>query len=473
MTLESVGIHKSRKAMREGQTIPELGKARNAWPAVVCMLIALGISLPAEAQDPVRRSANASSANASEGGEADGLKIPSAWTFAWGEHPSLRFGKALRIDFKARIHSEVRGSDLMLDSGDASEFDSARRRIGVSGTIGDIAEFQVERELLDDEGWRDLYVNYRQFRAVELQAGQFKVPFGLDENTSSSKLDFVYRSQAARHLAPGRDRGVMAHGRVGVLRYSWGAFASEGERTQRIDLAQDDVDLDGVANGGSLMTAGRLIVQPFRASRSPFEDFQAGLAYTMSDVATGFVEFQGETPVGHSFLDSSLALQGARRRIGVEARWRPGPFSLQSEFMRLTSERREQSIYETDLPALVGSAWYVQGSWILTGERKIKGADSPRRPLFHGGVGSIELAARLEDVRFRSGVAGQPSIGPRAETIEPRGDRALTFGVNWWPNRWIKVQANVIRDAIAAPSTSSLTSTPASWSRVVRVGFSL
>jgi phosphate-selective porin len=160
-------------------------------------------------------------------------------------------------------------------------------------------------------------------------------------------------------------------------------------------------------------------------------------------------------------------------------RWRPGPFSVQSEFVRMTSERRGQSIDNTDLPLLTAAAWYAHGTWVVTGEDKSKGADEPKRPLFGGGFGSIELAARLEAVRFSSNGTAPPSTGPRAETILPHHERAVTVGVNWSPNRWVRVQANVIRDTMSIPtgdvSPSGSIDGPSSsfWTRVVRFRFAL
>ena len=90
----------------------------------------------------------------------------------------------------------------------------ARKRIGVEGVIVGLFGFQVERELEEDDPWRDVYVNYQQFDAVQVMGGKFKLPFSLEENTSSTNLDFAYRSLAATYLAPGRDIGVMVHGRV-------------------------------------------------------------------------------------------------------------------------------------------------------------------------------------------------------------------------------------------------------------------
>ena len=56
--------------------------------------------------------------------------------------------------------------------------------------------------------------DFRQWTVFRVQVGHFQHPFSLDENTSPVDLDFAYRSRAAAQLAPGRDWGVMVHGRL-------------------------------------------------------------------------------------------------------------------------------------------------------------------------------------------------------------------------------------------------------------------
>jgi phosphate-selective porin len=377
------------------------------------------------------------------------------WTVTWDNRPSLRYGDRLRVDLRARMVTDLRSSGA-LDARDETRFDIPRRRIGVSGVIADRADFQVERELSDGRGWRDVFVNYRQFDRLNLQGGQFKLPFGLDENTSSTNLDFVYRSRAAA-LSPGRDPGAMAHGRIRILRYAAGVFVRDG------DNGRGD---EALSAARSATLAGRLLLQPFRSSSSPFEDFQAGVAFTTGDVASSLADLRGPSAIGSMFARPEFGVQGARRRTGLELRWRPASFGVQSEWIRLTSERRGQSVDDTDLPPLVAAAWYLQGSWIATGEKKADGADEPKKPLFAGGFGSVEFAARLEALRFSSDGTGLASLGPRAEVILPHRERSLALGVNWSPNRWVRLQANLVRYMLSEPSTSP-------WSRVVRIRFAM
>ena len=82
----------------------------------------------------------------------------------------------------------------------------------------------------------------------------------------------------------------------------------------------------------------------------------------------------------------------------------------------------------------------------------------------------MELAGRIEALTFGSGApAGEGSRSPRSDVILRNKDQVATFGVNWYVNRWVKVQGNIIRESIEDPSRGPLTSKPAFWSRVLRL----
>jgi phosphate-selective porin OprO/OprP len=418
---------------------------------VLCLslLAAANIIAPAAAQNatqPARTS------------EADAAAVETeGWKLVWDGRPSLRYGDLIRIDARARFSTEMRDSPASLQQPESSRFDIARRRIGASGSIG-ATEFQIEREFAGTPRWRDVYADYGRFEVASIRAGQFKLPFSLDENTSSANLDFVYRSQAAS-LSPGRDQGVMFHGRSGVLRYEAGMFAGDGDNGRDNDTRRPEPV--------SWSRAARIVVQPLRSSKSLMENLQAGIAFTSASLPPSYIDLSGPTALGRPFFSDDFATQGARTRIGLEMRWRPGPFGVQSEFVRLTSERLGQSIEDTDLPPLAASAWYVQGTWIATGEKKTRGADQPIRPVFGGGSGSLEFAARIERWRVSSGGDTLPMLAPRAETILAHGDRAVTVGINWWLNQWLRLQANLIHDTMSGADTSSF------WSQVVRFQFAM
>ena len=184
--------------------------------------------------------------------------------------------------------------------------------------------------------------------------------------------------------------------------------------------------------------------------------------------------FDGRTELDAFFYRPDVLVNGQRHRLGLEARFRPGPFSIKSEYIRLSDERRLQSVDNTDLDPFVSSGWYVSGTWALTGESKAEGLDNPRRPLFRGGFGAVELAVRAERIRFGAGAVDPlASDAPRAEVVLGNSDRAYTFGVNWYANRWIKIQANLVRNTIGFPEQGPSPAQPVYWSRLIRFQFAM
>ena len=390
------------------------------------------------------------------------------WRFGWSDHPTLDFGKVIHLDFRVRVQTHIRRSEAPLGTADESALDFARRRIGIRGGIANVADFQVERELQDDsDPWRDVFINLRPVEALQVQGGKFKLPFSLDENTSATNLDFVRRSLAANQLAPGRDVGVMMHGRVvrRRLRYELGIFNHDGRNARTSSESRVF---------GDRTVAGRLTVEPFRRSKSIARALQGGIAFTETDVPPGFASLRGRTTMDAAFFVPNFWVRGARRRIGVETRWQPGPFSMKSEYIHVGTERRGQSVEDSDLTPFQTTGWYLSGTWAATGERKADGLDAPRRPFLQGGAGALELAVRMEKLTFgRAATDALPSTSPRADVFSGNSDRAITVGVNWYLNRFIKAQANLIRETLTDPAAGPMPANPSFWSRVLRVQFSL
>ena len=130
------------------------------------------------------------------------------------------------------------------------------------------------------------------------------------------------------------------------------------------------------------------------------------------------------------------------------------------------------SVEDTDLAPIEATGWYISGAWAITGEDKEEGLAATDHPVGRG-IGAIEVAARIERLRFSSGSGEAASTSPRAEVIVGNETEARTFGVNWYLNRLLKVQLNFIHETIADPAQGPLSSQPSFWSRVVRVQFSL
>jgi len=140
----------------------------------------------------------------------------------------------------------------------------------------------------------------------------------------------------------------------------------------------------------------------------------------------------------------------------------------------MLSARRGQGIDGGDLSDFETSGWYVSGTWALTGEKKADGLERPRHPLFRGGIGAVELAARLEKLTFGTVNGGdEASTSPRADVVLGNADRAVTYGINWYLNRWIKIQGNAIQQRITDPLQGPLPERTSFWSSVFRFQLSI
>src|SRR5262245_6619116 len=155
--------------------------------------------------------------------------------------PSLRIGE-FRADLHVRLQVDMRALDSDPEVA-PDEFDLRRFRVSLEGRIYDDLEYEVDVSALDSENpWRDVFLNYRRFRPAEVRGGKFKIPFGLDQLTSEFSHSFIERSLIGDQIAPGRDKGVMVHGRVAGdrLRYYGGWFLHDGDNMQFLeDLDQN------------------------------------------------------------------------------------------------------------------------------------------------------------------------------------------------------------------------------------------
>jgi phosphate-selective porin len=370
------------------------------------------------------------------------------------KHPSWTPVAGVTIDFKARIESELRASTP------ASGFESGQiewqdRRIGVEGTAFKRFTFEISRELGDDfesahdlsekTRWRDVYGNWRVTRALNLQAGRFKIPFGREELMGEPNLDFVHRSLAARVLSPGRDAGVMAHGRLFSRRvgYQAGYFTRDGDNGRTSET-----------QGGGGAFAARLVVAPFAfLENSALAPVEIGVATEDSHVDNR-LGLRGRTVLGDGIFFDRLYVNGQRRRLGLDAAWENGPRSLSAEYIMVSDERKAMGFDGADLANIDARAWYVAGTWALTGERK-HGRLEPRKDLLQGGFGAVEVAARVEELRFGNASYPSSTFGfPTAEDLSTNADHAITLGINWYLNHYVKLQGNVVVEWIQDPQRS-------------------
>ncbi len=92
-----------------------------------------------------------------------------------------------------------------------------------------------------------------------------------------------------------------------------------------------------------------------------------GVAYTNGNLPEGLNSLRGETPYGYDFFEP-VYVKGRRQRLGVELDWTPGPTSLRAEWIQIArGSARSRVNRNRDLSDLLGTGWYVSGTWFVTG----------------------------------------------------------------------------------------------------------
>ncbi len=220
------------------------------------------------------------------------------------------------------------------DVGDDT-FAFRRVRPFVEGTVFEFVDFRVMPDFANSTATLfDAYVNFRYLTPLQLQAGKFKPPLGLERLQSATATMFIERGFPTL-LVPSRDLGVMVHGELanGFVTYQVGGF--NGVR----DGGTQDVDTD---DGKDVV--GRLFLHPFRPLGNEWLDgFGIGSAGSWGDVdeqtPTAFRAIAASTNY-FAYLGAVGGLQpvtgeGRRIRWSPQAYWYAGPFGLLGEYVHL------------------------------------------------------------------------------------------------------------------------------------------
>lgn len=395
----------------------------------------------------------------------------------WKGRPRIVFGDDISVDIKGRALIEWRQFDPEIGE---DAFHLRTLRIGLSGEVTKHFEWEVEREIEEatlQDGtrkvqfgdWKDVYVEWRTFDAIRVTGGRFKMPFGLEQTTGVSDLDFAYRALGSSAIAPGRDRGVMATGELGRVSYEAGVFDDDGDngKSNEPQFVQAGEDLEDEGPSFAVRVTGDALRAIPGVGR--LRSANLGIAYTNARIPEGLNSLRGESFWGSENFFERVYVKGRRQRLGAQFDWSPGPASLRAEWMQSREDRKEQSNRNADLSDFIGTAWYVAGTWFVTGEDKDNNV-RPRKALLDGGIGAIELAVRYDQLGFESeGKTGPAFTNPRSEHLVPNTDKVWTLGVNWMTSQWTRVIVNAIHEAFDDASRTPEPGTDSFWSGVVRV----
>lgn len=316
------------------------------------------------------------------------------------------FGDGTKI---RRLFLDVRGI-IDKDWNYRFQYDFARPASGDSGA----------------RGIRDAWLQYTGWGLNQITVGNFKEYFGLEHLTSGLYTTFIERGVTDDLFTPDRHLGVG----IGTYRPKWTAnIGVFGERAEGDAANEGDEGWD---------IAGRYTYAPVSLAGNVVH---LGIAsrYHQPEDSTTELRFRArpESNVTDVRLIDTNVLANVDSTLGValEAAVVKGPFSVQGEYIT-TEVKRNGAFDDVNL-----NAWYVYGSWFLTGESRpyrtkeaVFDRITPLTPVGKGsGLGGAwEVAVRYSSADLNDGVV----VGGEQDN--------LTVGVNWYPTKNLRFSTNYI-----------------------------
>lgn len=325
----------------------------------------------------------------------------------------------------------------------------------------------------------ETWLQYNGLRPAHIRVGAFPPSLGLDDQASTNGMPFLERSTASdlsRGLAGGDTR-------IATQVFAYGPhWLAAGAVTGRTIGTINTGTASAVPQtfGDQLAFTGRLAGTPLYG---PGWRLHLGVngSYVQQPANTSGPGVNGLAAISAhsvSFSDTPEIRVDATRFINTgsiparHAETLGGEFAVQHRNLLLQSEYQRLGVQRSDgLADPRFDAFYVTGSWMLTGEARSYNSqtaafDAPpvARPfsLQNGGLGAWELAVRYSDanLNFRPGAAGAAQTGA---SIRGGEEQTLTAGVNWYWNSFARIMFDYQHTRIDRLSPAT---TPASASTI-------
>lgn len=87
---------------------------------------------------------------------------------------------------------------------------------------------------------KDLFVDYEFYKWLRVRIGQYKVPYGEELFLNPGERPYIDHFLCTKKLTPGRDRGIMIHGKdiFYIFEYHIGYFNGLGIETEKLDISK-------------------------------------------------------------------------------------------------------------------------------------------------------------------------------------------------------------------------------------------
>jgi phosphate-selective porin OprO and OprP len=351
-------------------------------------------------------------------------QLPAACTLADG----TAFGMNLSYQYDADDFSH--GDGVFTD---ANTF--RRRQIGIYARKSGVFDFTMTYDF-ESRAWQDVYTRFQSAALFKHDIGAFrvgftKIPVGLENLTSSTATSFIESSLATEANQETRRIGIdwalqRSHFVVNAgYYYRGGPKPGEGYLFAGTPKTRGKTGAARVA-WIPLNEPGNILHFAVSAAK----ETPAGNVNMLGvfEPATEVIRTRPEAGLTSVRLVDSgdLAFADHIDRVGLEQLWISGPWSVQSEYLDARIQR------PFGLSTYDASGYYVFGSWVLTGESRgyANGVVSDLRP--QQKFGAVELLLRYSAVNLND----EPILGGR--------EHDWTLGLNWYLNKYFKIQTNFI-----------------------------
>lgn len=306
------------------------------------------------------------------------------------------------------------------DMGDGT--DIRRARLYLSGTLFRDWGYKLEYEF-DNSSITDAFITYDGFENYQITVGNFKDPFSLDFMIGANSTMFMERALPTAFNA-GRHIGVMGARNSQYWTLAAGVFGESVSDTRtQAQRARDE--------GWGWSTRGTLspINEPGKLLHIGlglnYRDLQPNNEVQFSQAAESNVS--GVRIVDTSAIDNADSML----KTGLELATVIGPFTAQAEYIRTSVDR--DNIRNADF-----DGWYVQSSYLLTGESRpykngVFGGIKPNHRVGDGGIGAWEVALRYSSLDLNDGAIN----GGEADS--------MTLGLNWYPVPMLRFSADYVQ----------------------------
>jgi phosphate-selective porin OprO/OprP len=292
----------------------------------------------------------------------------------------------------------------------------------------------------------DAYMNYRYKPWLQLRAGKFKTPIGLEELQQDPTIFFNERA-LPNSIMPNRDIGFQLWGDVlgGRLSYAIGVFngVGDGRNTSNFDF-EDHREF-----------AGRIFLQPFKNPNcatflqgigfgvggswgNTFSN-ATGLPQTTGGTLPGFITDGQEQFFAYNPTNGTVVANGDHWRLSPQGYYYWGPFGLLGEYVI-----ENQSVTKGATSAnLQNTAWQIAACWVLTGEDASYLGVTPKNPfdLKSGHWGAFQVVGRYAELDVDNDafpVFSNPLTSATAA-------QSWSIGLNWYLNKNVRMNASYSR----------------------------